>query len=47
MNYKELMGFGKKKKKQIKEQPKPKVNKILESIKKELIDWKKNLKDSL
>ena len=37
MNYKSLMGYGKKvtKKKVIKEQPKPKVNQILESIKDE------------
>ena len=34
MDYKSLMGYGKKKK-IIKEKPKPKVNKILESVKKE------------
>ena len=37
MDYKTLMGYGNKKK-VVKEQPKPKVNKILESVKEELED---------
>ena len=35
MNYKSMMGYGKKKKKIVKESSKPKKNKILESVKKE------------
>tara|TARA_B100000287_G_scaffold389169_1_gene399025 strand:- start:714 stop:1040 length:327 start_codon:yes stop_codon:yes gene_type:complete len=35
MDYKALMGYGKKKKKVIKEEPKPKKNKIIESVKEE------------
>ena len=35
MDYKSLMGFSKKKK-VVKETPKPKVNKVLQSVKKDL-----------
>ena len=38
MNYKSLMGYGKKKK-VTKEQSKPKINKILTDIKQELNEW--------
>ena len=35
MDYKKLMGYSEKKKKVVKKQPKPKVNKVLESIREE------------
>ena len=38
MDYKKLMGYGKEKK-VIKKQPKPKSNKILESIQNDLNEW--------
>ena len=41
MDYKSMMGYGKKpkKKKVVKEQPKPKKNQILENVKKEINEW--------
>ena len=37
--YKKLMGYGKKKKKVLKEQPKPKNNSVIDNVKKELNEW--------
>ena len=44
MDYKSLMGYGKKKK-ITKEEIKPQKNKILENIKKELNEWNDSLGD--
>ena len=39
MKYRDILGFSKLKKKVIKEQAKPKKNKILENVKQELNEW--------
>ena len=39
MDYKSLMGYSKKKKKVIKEQPKPKKKSVLDGVKQELNEW--------
>ena len=39
MKYRDILGFSKSKKKVIKEQSKPKKNKIIENVKQELNEW--------